>query len=405
MSNVFIIGGGAAGMMAALSASMNGNKVTIFEKNAKLGRKLYITGKGRCNITNLCDETTFLENVVHNEKFLYSSIYTLNSEAVLDMLEGFGLRTKVTRGNRVFPKSDKSSDVIKAFEKELIRRNVEIKLNSKVSNILLNGDMVVGIEVKAKKLYCDKVIVATGGMSYKGTGSTGDGYKFAKKLGHKIEKIRGGLIPFNCSDDYVTCLKGLSLKNVRFTIKNGKKLIYSDVGEMLFTHFGVSGPLVLSASSYLDDELLPIKAEIDLKPYLSEEILYKRVTLDFEKYSNRDFINSLDDLLPKSMIGVVVKLSGIDERKKCNQITKKEKEKLLEILKRFPLRLASKRDINEAIITVGGVDVKEVDSSTMESKKVKGLYFVGEVLDLDALTGGYNLQIAFSTGYLAGLNV
>ncbi len=405
MSKVFVIGGGAAGMMAALSASMNGNKVTIFEKNKKLGRKLFITGKGRCNITNACDEQSFLNNVVHNKKFMYSSIYTFNSDAVVDMIESFGVKTKLTRGGRIFPKSDKSSDVIKGFENRLIERGIEIKLGSEVKGILTSDDKAVGIQLDGEKLYCDKVIVATGGLSYKGTGSTGDGYKFAKQLGHKVKKCEGGLVPFNCSDSYITNMKGLSLKNVRYSVKKGKKVIYSDIGELLFTHFGVSGPLVLSASSFVKEEYLPLISNIDLKPYLDDDTLYKRITSDFDKYSNRDFINSLDDLLPKSLISVVVTLSGIDERKKCNQINKKEKQRLVNLLKNFPVKIVSKRDINEAIITVGGVDVSQVNSSTMESKKIKDLYFVGEVLDVDALTGGYNLQVAFSTGYLAGISV
>ncbi len=405
MSKIFVIGGGAAGMMAALAASKNNNEVEIFEKNDKLGRKLFITGKGRCNITNACDEMSFLENVVHNEKFLYSAIYTLNPESLVAMLNDFGLKTKLTRGNRVFPASDKSSDVIKCFENQLKKAGVKVHLNSQVNEVLVKDGKACGIRIKDKKFFCDKIVIATGGMSYKGTGSTGDGYKFAERTGHRLSAIRGGLVPFNSSDDYIKKLSGLSLKNIRFTVKNGKKNIYSEIGELLFTHFGVSGPLVLSASSFIDDEDFPLDSSIDLKPYLDEATLYKRIASDFDKYSKKDFINSLDDLLPKSLIPVIVALSKIDERKKCNQISKEERMRLVNLLKNFPVRLSSKRDINEAIITVGGVDVGDIDSSTMESKKVKGLYFIGEVLDLDALTGGYNLQIAFSTGYLCGINI
>ena len=387
---VIIIGGGAAGMMAAYQAAKCGNDVSLYEKNEKLGKKIFITGKGRCNVTNACEIEELLDHVVTNKEFLYSGLYSFTNDAMMELLEELGCPLKVERGNRVFPVSDHSSDVIAALQRGLRKEN----------GIVIGVRLASGDTVKA-----DKVVVATGGMSYQATGSTGDGYDFARKSGHKVTKLTPALVPFEIKEDYCKQLMGLSLRNVAVTMTADGKKIYDDFGEMLFTHFGISGPVVLSASSYIGRyQGKELKFIIDLKPALNKEQLDHRVLKDFNKTLNKDFVNSLDHLLPKKLIPVMIELSGIPEHKKVNEITKKERERFVSLLKHLELTITGVRGFKEAIITQGGVNVKEIDPGTMESKKIKGLYFAGEVLDLDAVTGGFNLQIAWSTGYLAGMN-
>lgn len=410
MKKVIVIGGGAAGMMAAIAAADQGSKVILLEKNEKLGKKLFITGKGRCNVTNAGDMENLFANVMTNEKFLYSAFYTYDNMAVMDFLEKAGCPLKVERGDRVFPVSDHSSDVIAAFQRELKKRGVEIRLNTEVKELLTPKEeeesYVTGVLLaNGKKEPADAVIVATGGISYSSTGSTGDGYCFAKKVGHKVVDCKPSLVPFNMKEDWCKEAMGVSLKNVSLTLKCGKKEIYNGFGEMLITHFGISGPLALSASSYYVSKAKgDCICYLDLKPALTLEQLDKRVLRDFEESKNKQFRNALNHLFPSKLIPVMVKLSGIDPEKKVNEITKEERKSFVELIKNIPLTIDGVRDFKEAIITKGGISVKEVNPSTMESKVVTGLYFAGEVLDLDALTGGYNLQIAWSTGYLAGIN-
>lgn len=412
MSNVLIVGGGAAGMMAAIIAAENGHKVTLLEKNEKLGKKLYITGKGRCNLTNACDRDSFFEQVVSNPKFLYKAFHTFNNFDVMDFFEGIGLPLKTERGNRVFPSSDKSSDVITALRRELERRSVEIRYQSEVARILIRDRSFHGLILKdgGKELYGDAVIIATGGISYPLTGSTGDGYEFAKAMGHTITELSPSLVPIHVKESYVKDLMGLSLKNVeiRITTISNQKEIYRDFGELLFTHFGVSGPLILSASSYIIPYLRKqesLQLSIDLKPALTEEQLDIRILRDFEEFKNKQFKNSLDHLLPNKLIDVIIRLSLIDSEKKVNSITKEERLRLVKLLKNVTFQIAKLSDYNQAVITKGGINVKEINPSTMESKLVKNVFFAGEVMDLDALTGGYNLQIAWSTAYVAGSSI
>lgn len=410
MSKVLVVGGGAAGMMAAIAAARNGHYVCLLEKNEKLGKKLYITGKGRCNLTNACDRNTFFSQVVSNPKFLYKAFSTFDNMAVMDFFEELGLPLKTERGMRVFPASDKSSDVIAALRRELERRGVEIRYNSTVSEIIIKDNAFFGLRIKGMTdiLRGDAVIIATGGLSYPLTGSNGDGLNFARAMGHTITDLHPSLVPLHTKEDFVKDLMGLSLKNIKITVFAGSKIIYNDFGEMLFTHFGVSGPVILSASSYIIPYLNkqePIILSIDLKPALTLEQLDARILRDFEEFKNKQFKNSLDHLLPNKMIDVIIRLSGIDPCKKVNSITRQERKKLLELLKNFSLEISGLSDYNQAVITRGGVSIKEVNPSTMESKLVRGVYFAGEVLDLDALTGGFNLQIAWSTGYQAGISV
>ena len=406
MSQVIVVGGGAAGMMAAICSAKEGNQVVLLEKNEKLGKKLFITGKGRCNLTNAGDIEDLMGHVVTNREFLYSAFYSFTNEQMMEWMEHWGCPVKVERGNRVFPVSDKSSDVIRAMERELRRQKVTVELNTEVRRILTEGGRTSGVELKGSgTLKADKVVIATGGMSYPSTGSTGDGYGFAKKAGHKVMHLDPALVPFNIDGTVCSRLQGLSLKNVEASLYADGKRIYKEFGEMLFTHFGISGPIIISASSYaVRHKGKQLKFCIDLKPALSEEQLDQRILKDFQKNINKEFKNSLGKLLPKKMIPVILELSGIPEDKKVHEITKDERRSLTALLKAMPLMVTSTRGFKEAIITHGGVDVKEINPSTMESKKVQGLYFAGEVLDLDALTGGYNLQIAWSTGYLAGMN-
>ncbi len=414
LTDVIVIGGGAAGMFAAIIAAKNGNTVCIVEKTSDLGNKLKITGKGRCNVTFSGTEEDFKNNIVKNYKFMYSSFANFNNNDVVKYFANLGIMTKVERGGRVFPVSDKAEDVVFALKKEIKKNNINVILSSQVSEIIVHDKRVQGIKLEnGKTLNCKKCILATGGMSYKTTGSTGDGYNIAKKLGHNIVKIVPGLVPIKTYSNITEQLQGLSLKNVGIKILEKDKLIYTDFGEMLFTHFGVSGPIILSASSKINrlDNLKQklsnkeIILSVDLKPSLSEDTLDKRVCRDFEKYANKEFKNSLDDLLPKKLIPVVIKKSNIDESKKVNQITKEERKNIVKLLKSFDFHIKDLMPIDLAVISSGGIDVKEINPKTMESKLIQGLYFAGEIIDVDAYTGGFNLQIAFSTAYTAGKNV
>lgn len=407
MNKILVVGGGAAGMMAAVTAARNGKKVRLIEKNEKLGKKLFITGKGRCNITNAADIEDLFSAVVSNPKFLYSSFYSMTNDQVIDFFEELGVKTKVERGGRVFPESDHSSDVIRALEQEMKRLGVEIRLRTEAEEILAEDGRVTGVRLSSgKELHADAVIIATGGISYPSTGSTGDGYRFARECGHKVTDLSPALVPMEVKEWYARELMGLSLRNVEIRITDGKKKLYEEFGEMLFTHYGVTGPVILSASSIVGKKLKehPLTLHIDLKPALTEEQLDKRMLREFEANHNRQFKNAVDSLFPSKLKPVIVELSGIQEDKKVNEVTKEERLHFVRLIKDFSMTLTGMRGYNEAIITKGGVSVKEIDPGTMESKLVNGLYFAGEVLDLDAVTGGYNLQIAWSTGYLAGLN-
>ena len=415
---VIIVGGGAAGMIAAVFAARAGNDVTLVEKNEKLGKKVYITGKGRCNVTNACDDMDFFQNVITNPKFLYSAYYGFTSSDVMDFFEDLKLPLKIERGNRVFPVSDHSSDVIGALKRELNRLSVEILYNTKAESIIteivdsegIEKTIVKGISIisngKRSRLLCDKLVLATGGNSYKSTGSDGDTWKFANELGISSKNAEPSLVPLTVKENYIVDLQGLSLKNVSVDITRNGKNIYSGFGEMLFTHFGLSGPLILSASTLIKEDYYKddIKAFIDLKPSLSVQELDERVQKDFKKYNNKQFINALSDLLPNKLIPIIVRLSGIDERKQVNLVTKEERKKLVNLLKHMEFIVIGNRGFDEAIITRGGISVKEINPKTMESKKIKGLYFAGEMIDVDALTGGFNLQIAWSTGRLAAIS-
>ena len=409
-----VIGGGPAGMLAGISAAENGNKVIILEKMEKTGKKLLITGKGRCNITNNGDLDEFMKNIPENSKFLFSSFNQYSNKDIISLLNSEGVSTKVERGGRVFPVSDKSIDVLEALKRKLKKLDVEIKTNFEVTKILTENGIAKGIEGKNKEqLFADKVILATGGMSYPVTGSTGDGYKMAKELGHTVTEIKPSLVPListGKSKELCQEMQGLSLKNIAIKIKCEDKEIYNDFGEMLFTHFGVSGPVILSASAVLVrykniNKLMQgnkVKLIIDLKPALDNQKLDHRILRDFEELKNKEFKNSLEKLLPRKMINTFIKLTGIDPEKRVNVITKEERKTIVNTLKNFEIKLNGFGSINEAIITKGGIALKEINPKTMESKIIKGLYFAGEIMDLDAFTGGFNLQIAWSTGYSAG---
>ena len=414
---VVIIGGGPAGMLSAISAGTNKNDVTILEKMNMLGRKLLITGKGRCNITSSISIDEFIKNVPGNGKFLYSCLNNFTNEDILNILKEEGLQTKVERGNRVFPITDKSQDVLQALLNRLKKLKVKIEVGANVKEILTEQDIVSGVKYiqggKEKILKADKVILATGGKSYSATGSTGDGYELAKKVGHTVTEIKPSLVPISTKGkDLEICrrMQGLSLKNVAIKIKDAKnnKIIYEDFGEMIFTHFGVSGPVILSGSAHLlrykkeDIRQGNIKLIIDLKPALDVQKLDDRILRDFSLEKNKIFKNSLDNLLPQKMISTVIELSGIDQNKKVNEITREERVRLVQLLKNFEITLHDFRPIEEAIITAGGISIKEINPKTMESRLIKGLYFAGEIIDVDAYTGGFNLQIAYSTGYTAG---
>lgn len=405
-TSVIVIGGGAAGMMAAVTAAKSGAEVILFEKNDRLGKKLRITGKGRCNVTNDCDKNEFLSNVASNQKFLFAAISRFSTSDTKEFFEDLGVPLKTERGKRVFPQSDKAQDIVSAMQSACLDSGVRI-INKKVDSLIIEEGRIVGVVAGGENYGAKSVIVCTGGASYPRTGSTGDGYRFAKSVGHKIVDIKPSLVPLVAKGKLCAHLQGLSLKNIAFKVRNNEngKIVYEDFGEMMFTHFGLTGPVVLSASAHLSDiESGKYVACIDMKPALDFKTLDARILSDFNECINKDFINSLDALLPQKMIDAVVGLSGIDPRKKVNSITKEERERLASVIKNIEIPLIGFRSIDEAIITKGGVCVNEVSPKTMESKLISGLYFAGEVLDLDAYTGGFNLQIAFSSATLAGEN-
>jgi len=407
--DVIVVGGGPAGLMAAGTAAGQGKKVLLLEKNNSLGRKLLITGKGRCNLTNNTDQEGLLANIPGNPSFLYSAFYTFGSQELISFFEGLGVNLKTERGNRVFPASDKALDIVQALVRYVKKQKADIRLNEPVSEIkLLPEDIKEVVASSGRSYKCRKLILATGGLSYPGTGSTGDGYKFARNMGHKVTKLSPSLVPLKTQESWVHELQGLGLKNVGVKVSLGGKLLYQDFGEVMFTHYGISGPVTLSASRYLTDcfnksEAEPAIFSIDLKPALDHSALDKRLIRDLEKYKNKDFQNSLNDLLPQKMIPVIVELSGIPAGKKSNSVTKEERRNLGMILKELKFHITGPVGFNEAVITVGGVSVDEIKPGSMESKLVPGLYLAGELLDVDGYTGGFNLQIAFSTGYLAGM--
>lgn len=408
MSKVLIIGAGAAGMYAAVAAAQSGHEVHVFEKNEKAGKKLFITGKGRCNLTNGCDTEDLFPAVKSNRKFLYSSFYTHTSRDVIRFFEENGMPTKTERGKRVFPASDHSSDVIRTLEHQMKKYHVRLHLQSEVKHLLIQGGALAGIALKdGTQIRGDACIIATGGFSYPLTGSTGDGYRLAREAGHEVTELFPSLVPVETEEKWVRDLMGLSLRNIELTVKRGKKELYRDFGEMIFTHFGLSGPVILSASSEVGPALEkgPLAFHVDLKPALSCEQLDHRILRDFEEQKNRQFKNSLGKLLPSKLIPVIIDLSGIPPEKKIHDISKEERRNLVRQIKDLNMTVNALRGWNEAIITKGGVSVKDIDPSTMESKKVKGLYFAGEVMDLDAVTGGFNLQIAWSTAYMAGNSI
>lgn len=408
MSRVIVIGGGAAGMMAAVAAAGNGHKVLLLEKNEKLGKKLYITGKGRCNVTNACGRDKFFENIVSNPKFLYSAFHACDNMRLMEMIKDAGCPLKVERGERVFPVSDHASDITAAFQRILKEKGVQIRFHTTVRDVLAVEGRVTGIRLAdGSVLEADAVVAATGGLSYQTTGSTGDGYRMAQMLGHTVKDCVPALVPVETEEAWCKSLQGLSLKNVTLIMTCGKKQIYQGFGEMLFTHFGVSGPLVLSASSYYGrcKDKDAVWFAIDLKPALSAEQLDKRLLREFEENRNRQIKNVIVSLYPAKLVPVMLLVSGIDGEQRVNEVTREQRQRLIEVTKRLPMRVKRLRGFDEAVITQGGVTVKEINPSTMESKCVKGLYFAGEVLDLDALTGGFNLQIAWSTGYLAGTSI
>lgn len=407
MKQVIVIGGGAAGMMAAIGAAGQGASVTLLEQNEKTGKKLFITGKGRCNLTNACEQEDFFNYVISNGKFLYSAFYQMDNQSVMAFFENAGCRLKVERGGRVFPVSNHSSDVLAALNRQMEKAGIQVCLRTKVREPVIVEGKIAGVRLSdGRLLQADAVIIATGGKSYETTGSAGDGYLFAQRAGHTIKEVKPALVPFVVKEDWCMELQGLSLKNVSVILQSDKKKIYEGFGEMLFTHFGVSGPLILSASSYYVKKYygMPVQLLIDLKPALTTEQFDRRLLKDFEENKNRQFKNALDALYPSKLIPVLIRLSGIPPEKRVNEITKEERNRLIQCTKQLVLTVTGTRDFKEAIITQGGVHIKEVNPSTMESKLVKGLYFAGEVLDLDAVTGGFNLQIAWSTGYLAGIS-
>lgn len=404
MSKVVVIGAGPAGMMAAITASKNNNEVILIDGNDRLGKKLFITGKGRCNVTNSKDISEFFDFIPGNPYFLYSSLYTFTNEDTMNFFENEGIKLKVERGGRVFPSSDKSSDIIKGLSNVIDRSNIKVMLNSKVIGLIKDENKIIGVKIDNNIIKGDHFIIATGGASYPLTGSKGEGQKFAKELGHNIIELKPSLVPIEIKESLVKELMGLSLRNIELTIYEGKKKVFKDFGEMIFTHFGISGPLVLSGSRFIKNNN-DYTVSIDLKPALDVKELDLRIQKDFKKYINKDFKNSLDDLLPKKLIPIIIKKSMIKEDKKVNEITKEERKRLTSLIKEFTLSVKGLRPIEEAIVTAGGVDTKEIDPSTMRSKIINNLSFAGEVIDVDAFTGGYNVQIALSTGYISGSNI
>ena len=410
MSKVVVVGGGAAGMMAAVAAAENGHTVTLLEKNEKLGKKVYITGKGRCNLTNNCEVEELLAAVCVNRKFLYSAFYGFTSQDTIDFFEQSGMHTKTERGNRVFPASDHASDVIAALSGRLKKSGVKVMLHAEVKELLMEAPTrrITGVVLQdGKRIPADAVVVATGGISYRTTGSTGDGYRFAKAAGHQVTECSPSLVPMETAEDWAARLQGLSLRNVEVTILDGKKELYREFGEMMFTHYGVTGPLILTASSVIQKKLAahPLTMRINLKPALTEEQLDARILREFEAAKNKQLKNVIGALYPAKLIPIMIERSGIPEEKPVHDISKEERRALVTLTREFSLTLTGLRDYNEAIVTRGGVSIREVNPTTMESKKTAGLYFAGEVLDLDAVTGGFNLQIAWSTGYAAGKSI
>lgn len=404
MRKILIAGGGAAGMAAAVFAAELGCQVHLFEKNEKLGKKLFITGKGRCNFTNDCPEEEFFPNVISNPKFLYSSLYGFNCRAAIDFFERLGVDTKVERGNRAFPASDHSSDIIRAMERRLRELGVKVSLNTEVQDVFCREGRAAGLILKeGARAHGDAVLIASGGLSYPSTGSTGDGYRWAEKVGHSLQPLRPALVPLETEEAYIPRMQGLSLRNIELTVQEGKKKLFSEFGELLFTHFGISGPLALSASSRIGKNLeqKKLSARINLKPALSQEQLDARLLREFEKSWNRQFKNVLPELFPSKMIPVILELSGIPGDLPVREVTREQREGFVRLVRAFPLTITGTRGYREAVITQGGIPVKEVNPATMESRILPGLYFAGEVLDLDALTGGYNLQIAWSTARTA----
>ncbi|MGI6114001.1 MAG: NAD(P)/FAD-dependent oxidoreductase [Mahellales bacterium] len=405
MKKVLIMGGGAAGIMAAVSAANQGKRVFLFERNEKLGKKIYLTGKGRCNITNNIDMEHFFDFIPRNPKFMYSALNALSNAQLINFFEKNGLKLKVERGNRVFPASNKSSDVIKFFNNYLLDKNVKIHLNTRIKDLIVENNMVKGIKTDKDIILGDAVIIATGGLSYPSTGSTGDGYTMAKKYGHSIVKTEPALVPIETKESFVGQLKGLTLKNIELSAHRDSKVIYRQLGELLFTHFGISGPLVLTLSSIATThQLKNALLLLDLKPGLTHEQLDKRLQRDLAKNINKQIGNALFDLLPKRIIPIILQRAGIMENIKVNQISRSQRKNIVENIKGLSLTFLRKRPIEEAVITRGGISIKDIKSSTMESKIITNLYFAGEIIDVDGLTGGFNLQIAFSTGYLAGLH-
>ena len=410
---VIVVGGGPAGMMSAITAAENGNEVLIIEKNSTFGKKLLITGKGRCNITSSLYMSDFIKNTPGNGMFLYSAFQNYTNTDIIEFLRKQGLEVKEERGNRIFPVTDKSIDVLNCFEKRIKELNIKYMLNTTVEKILIKNYEVLGLRTNREIIKADKIILATGGKSYPLTGSTGDGYRIASELGHKITPIRPSLVPLEIYErEECKKLQGLSLKNVKIKIEEDKKVIYEDFGEMIFTHFGISGPTILSGSAHLvrykniDEKLKNknIKLSIDLKPALTEEQLDDRILRDFKEFKNKQFKHSLDKLLPQKMLPVIIEQSKIEPEKRVNEVTKEERKRLITLLKNFEITIKGFRPVEEAIITSGGINIKEINPKTMESKLIKGLYFAGEIIDVDAYTGGFNLQIAYSTGYTAGMH-
>ncbi len=405
MRKIIVIGGGAAGIMAAIRAAENGAQVILFERNNKLGRKLSITGKGRCNLTNAADTQEIIKNIPGNGKFLNSVLNSFTSNDTINFFESLGLKTKLERGNRIFPASDSAAEVIEVLTRELENLGVEVRLNSRVENIISDGEKILGVEVQGKFFDCDAVILATGGASYPATGSTGDGFNFAKNLGHTVTEILPALVPLETEEEFVQDLQGLSLKNVRVTLKANEKFVAEIFGEMLFTHFGISGPIILTLSRQVAKLLAEknfVEVLINLKPALTPEQLDARILRDFEKFKGKIIKNALIELLPQKLIPVILDLAYIDENKKVDEITKVERQKLLEKLRGLPLTISATRPLSEAIVTAGGISIKEINPKTMESKIVKNLFIVGEVLDIDGNTGGFNLQAAWAMGNAAG---
>lgn len=407
MSLVTIIGAGPAGMIAAVAAADNGHKVTVLEKNEKVGKKLYITGKGRCNVTNACDADDFFKHIIHNPKFMYSGFYGFDNYALMDFLQSEDVELKTERGNRVFPSSDKSADILDAMKRAMKKRGVTIRYNTVVKSILVKDGRVDGVLLEnGTVIKSDSVVLATGGKSYPQTGSTGDGYRMATELGHTVTELKPALVPLVTKEEWIPSLQGLSLKNVTLKAVRGKKVIYEELGEMLFTHFGISGPLVLSLSSFLASSgYEDVTLTLDMKPALSDEVLDERLLKDIDLNKNKQLRNAFSGLLPSKMLPITLELAGLSEYTECNRLKAEDRKRYAHFIKNIPMTIVGTRSFTEAIITSGGINVKEINPSTMESKLIGNLFLAGEIIDVDALTGGFNLQVAWSTGHLAGSSI